>query len=108
VKFIISYADPAAGHVGTIYQSAGWLYTGVSSAMSLYDLGDGIARHSRSVAHDFGSHSIEYLRNHGIMVKLVEQSAKYRYIKFLDESWRYRLTVPILSYPKKEVKIENS
>ena len=108
VKFIISYADPAAGHVGGIYQSVGWLYIGFSYAMSLYDLGDGIARHSRSVAHDFGSHSIEYLRNHGIMVKLVEQSAKYRYIKFLDESWRYRLTVPILSYPKKEVKIENS
>ena len=47
LKFLISYANPAAGHVGTIYQSAGWLYTGFSSAMSLYDLGDGIARHSQ-------------------------------------------------------------
>lgn len=37
-KFLISYADPAAGHVGTIYQSAGWLYTGLSSVISLYDL----------------------------------------------------------------------
>jgi hypothetical protein len=108
VKFLISYADPAAGHVGTIYQSTGWLYTGLSSAMSLYDLGDGIARHSRSVAHDFGSHSIPYLGNHGVKVKLVAQSAKHRYVKFLDETWRCRLAVPILSYPKKEVEIENS
>jgi len=104
VKFLISYADPSAGHVGGIYQSAGWLYTGLSSAMSLYDLGDGIARHSRSVAHDYGSHSIQYLGDHGVMVKLVAQSAKHRYIKFLDESWRCRLTVPVLPYPKKEVE----
>jgi len=48
VKFLVSYADPVAGHVGIIYQSVGWLYTGLSSIMSLYDLGDGIARHSRS------------------------------------------------------------
>ena len=111
VKFLISYADPAVGHVGTIYQSAGWLYTGSSSVMSLYDLGDGIARHSRSVAHDFGSHSITYLGNHGVKVKLVAQLPKYRYFKFLDESWRCRLTVPVLPYPKKEVEkveIENS
>ena len=111
VKFLISYADPAAGHVGTIYQSAGWLYTGFSSAMSLYDLGDGIARHSRSVAHDFGSHSITYLGNHGVTVKLVAQSAKHRYFKFVDNSWRCRLTVPVLPYPKKDVEkveIENS
>jgi len=111
VKFLISYADPLAGHVGTIYQSAGLLYTGPSSIMSLYDLGDGIARHSRSVAHDYGSHSIEYLGNHGIKVKLVAQSAKHRYLKFLNASWRCRLTVPVLPYPKKEVEkfeIENS
>lgn len=103
VKFLISYADPAAGHVGTIYQSAGWLYTGLSSVMALYDLGDGIARHSRSVAHDYGSHSIEYLGNRGVTVNLVAQSAKHRYIRFLDETWRCRLSVPILPYPKIEV-----
>jgi hypothetical protein len=76
--------------------------------MSLYDLGDGIARHSRSVAHDFGSHSIKYLGKHGVEVKLVAQSAKHRYIKFLDASWRCRLTVPVLPYPKKELNVENS
>ena len=108
VKFLISYADPTANHVGGVYQSVGWLYTGFSSAMSLYDLGDGIARHSRSIGHHFGTHSIKYLGDHGVMVKLVAQSAKHRYIKFLDESWRCRLTEPVLPYPKKEVEIENS
>jgi hypothetical protein len=26
--FLLSYADPAAGHVGTVYQASGWSYTG--------------------------------------------------------------------------------
>jgi hypothetical protein len=103
VKFLVSYADPAAGHVGTIYQAAGWLYTGLSSAMSLYDMGDGIAHHSRSLAHNIGSHSIQYLKSHGIEIKLVAQSPKHRYIKFLNENWRPRLTTPVLPYPKKEI-----
>ena len=41
LKFILSYADPAHAHVGTIYQAAGWIYTGLSVAMPLYDIGDG-------------------------------------------------------------------
>jgi hypothetical protein len=101
-RFLISYADPVAGHLGTIYQAAGWLYTGLSSATPLYDIGDGVARHSRSLAHDLGSHSIQYLKLQGIKVKLVSQSPKHRYIKFLDESWRNRLSVPTFPYPKKE------
>jgi len=28
LKFLLAYSDPAMGHVGTIYQAAGWLYTG--------------------------------------------------------------------------------
>jgi len=55
LKFLLSYADPTQGHVGTIYQATNWLYTGVSQAMPLYDLGDGVARHSRSLAHAFGT-----------------------------------------------------
>jgi hypothetical protein len=27
VKFLVSYADPTQGHLGTIYQATGWLYT---------------------------------------------------------------------------------
>ena len=71
VKFLLSYADPSHGHVGTIYQATGWLYTGLSEPMPLYDLGDGRARHSRSVAHVYGSHSLRYFATHGVGVKLV-------------------------------------
>ena len=107
MKFIITYADPLIGHVGTVYQATGWLYTGLSSATPLYDIGDGISRHSRTLAHSLGSHSIRYLSQHGLYVKLVPQLPKHRYIKFLDVKWQYRLLVPVLPYPKKEWIISN-
>lgn len=101
LKFLISYADPTQGHVGTIYQATGWLYTGPSQATPLYDIGDGIPRHSRSLSHTYGSHSIKHFGNHGVNLKVVPQSSKHRYIFLLDSSLRHRLRVPVLPYPKR-------
>lgn len=103
LKFVLAYSDPSVGHFGTIYQATNWLYTGLSSATPLYDIGDGILHHSRSLAHSLGSHSIRYLTSQGIDVKTVPQSAKHRYVYFLDQSWRSQLMVPVLPYPKKEL-----
>ena len=107
LKFLLSYADPTQGHVGTIYQATNWLYTGVSQAMPLYDLGDGVARHSRSLAHAFGTHSLKHFRSRGVSVKTVKQSGKHRYVYFLDATWRKRLLAPVFPYPKAEEVICN-
>ena len=101
LRFLLSYADPTQGHVGTIYQATGWIYTGFSEPMPLYDLGDGVARHSRSLSHAFGTHSLAHFRAHGISVKLIHTAAKHRYVYFLDLSWRERLRVEECPYPKK-------
>jgi hypothetical protein len=103
IKFLVTYADPAQGHIGIIYQATGWLYTGLSEAMPLYDVGDGKLRHSRSLSHAYGTHSVQHFARHGIAVKLAPQSAKHRYVYFLDPSWQNRLRAPLLPYPKKEV-----
>ncbi len=103
VKFLVSYADPSQGHIGTIYQASNWLYTGLSEAMPLYDAGDGKVRHSRSLSHAYGSHSLEHFARHGVIVKAIPQSPKHRYVYFLDPSWRSRLHVPVLPYPKKDI-----
>ena len=102
VKFLVSYADPAQGHLGIIYQATNWLYTGLSSAMPLYDLGDGKPRHSRSLSHAFGTHSVRHFKKHGADIVLISQAAKYRYIYLLDKESRGRLKVAVLPYPKQE------
>ena len=102
LKFLVSYADPAQGHRGTIYQATNWVYTGWSQATPLYDLGDGKPRHSRSLSHSLGTRSLAYLRAQGVPVQLVPQSAKHRYLYFLDPAWRGRLPSPALPYPKLE------
>jgi hypothetical protein len=103
LKFLVNYADPAQGHVGTIYQATGWVYTGLSQATPLYDIGDGRARHSRSLSHAFGSHGLSHFQRHGIEIKLVPQKAKQRYVYFLDPTWRERLKGSALPYPMAEV-----
>jgi hypothetical protein len=70
--------------------------------MPLYDLGDGIARHSRTVSFNFGSHSLPYLRSKGVQISTVPQAPKHRYILPLRPGVADRLTVPVLPYPKKE------
>ncbi len=101
MKFLISYADPAEGHMGIIYQATNWLYTGISDPQPKLDLGDGVPRHLRSVGSAFGTHSGKYFREHGLDVKFIPQSGKHRYLFFVDPSWRNRLRVPVLPYPKK-------
>jgi hypothetical protein len=71
--------------------------------MPVYDVGDGKVRHSRSLSHSYGTHSIEHFSRHGVQVTLVPQQAKHRYVYFLDPTWRESLKRPALPYPKAEV-----
>ena len=101
LKFLVSYADPTLGHVGTIYEATNWVYTGLSQATPVYSLGDGKLHHSRSLAHAFGTHSVPYLKELMVPIGVVIQPGKHRYLYFLDPSWRSRLLAPVLPYPKK-------
>ena len=47
VRFIMSYADPSVGHMGTIYQATNWLCCGKSQADEWYIV-DGEKIHPRS------------------------------------------------------------
>jgi len=102
LKFILSYADPVQGHLGNVYQASNWIYIGLSSSTPLYDMGDGKLHHSRSLAHAYGTHSIRFFAEHGVVVQLVGQEPKHRYIYLLDPSWRDRLVTPVLPYPKRQ------
>jgi hypothetical protein len=102
LKFLVSYADPAHGHLGTIYQASNWLYTGLSVPTELYDFGDGILHHSRSVGQVYGSRSALVFALLKLKVKVITPAPKRRYFYFLAKYWSSRLLIPVLPYPKKE------
>ena len=102
LKFLATYADPSQGHLGTIYQASNWLYTGLSDPTPAYELGDGTVHHPRSLAATYGTRSTQYLRSTGLAVNVREGVAKHRYVHFIEPTWRQRLLVPVLPYPKKE------
>jgi hypothetical protein len=95
---LISYADTAAGHVGTIYQATNWLYTGQSFSTKCVDPTTGQLIHSR-VASDprRGASSAGMER--------VAAPAKHRYITFVGRrdqvrTLRCSLHWPTYAYPK--------
>ena len=100
IKAILAYSDPAARHTGVIYQAAGFVFLGESSATPLYRLPDGKAHHSRSLGQVFGSHSVVYLRRQGLAVEVIHQIPKLTYAYLLDKAWSTRLTRPVKPYPK--------
>lgn len=55
VKLVVSYADTAQGHEGTIYKASNWDYVGDSMAESAIDPADGKVKHTRTLHSIYGS-----------------------------------------------------
>ena len=101
-KLVLSYADPAVGHTGTIYRASGWLYLGQGLPGTYIDLGDGIARHPRTVYGTHGANGIGHLRRTGVPAQRRVIGGKHRYAYLLDPAWHWRLRVPPVAFPKAE------
>jgi hypothetical protein len=99
-KLILSYADPAAGHVGTIYKASGWLYLGQTEPNTYIDLGDGRLHHPRSIYNRFGSNAVGHLRATGVAAIRERVGGKHRYAYVLDPAWRWRLRGAVRPYPR--------
>ena len=89
-RVVVSYADTAQGHVGTIYQATNFLFTGTTKPRTDIDTGDKHSRHYEGIT-DYSKRKF--------------RSAKHRYImllgskverKHMQKALRYQ----ILPYPK--------
>lgn len=98
-KLLVSFADPAAGHVGTIYQASGWTYLGTTEPERYFEV-DGVRIHPRSASSRFGSNSVAHLRRTGLAVVARTSPPKHRYAYVLDPSWAWRLRGCARNYPK--------
>jgi hypothetical protein len=91
VRVLLSYADPVAGHTGTVYRAAGWTYLGRTEPGRYLDFGDGALRHPRSVSSHYGTNSPKRLRLLGHKVATVTIEGKHRFALPLDPSWTWRI-----------------
>ncbi len=100
VKFIVTYADPDAGHPGHVYQASNWLYLGQSWGDDPIDIGDGRLWSARSLSNRYGTSALSYLRRVCPKAERVKRIGKHKYVYFIDPAWTNRLLVPVLPYPK--------
>ena len=101
-EIIVSFADTAQKHSGTIYQACNFYYTGLSAKFKDPKI-QGIEGHHATYAH--GMTNEEVVEKFGNKVTFIERSRKHRYIFFNAKCKRKqellnKLRYPILPYPK--------
>lgn len=103
LRLIVSFADPAEGHHGGVYQAGNWIYTGRQPPTTEFIAPDGKQWHGRMVSKD------GKIKVHGIyrkcwrvdQCKPVIKEGKHRYLMPLDAEMRARILPLARPYPKR-------
>lgn len=93
LRLVVSFADPAHGHLGKIYQGGNWYYSGVTSINDEY-----ILNNRRYQGRSFRN-SYKGMEHHPL-VQIVKGSSKYRYLMPLDRNMRKQIETLKQPYPK--------
>jgi hypothetical protein len=102
LRLLVSYADPAHGHVGTLYQAAGWWHLGTTHRECLLRV-HGRLVHPRTTGSKFGHRGIAWLRQHvDPHAERLIVPEKFKYGLPLDDDMRARLLPLVRPYPKRE------
>lgn len=104
LRLIVSFADPAQGHHGGIYQGGNWSYTGQSDP-SWQWLHDGRWKHNREITSGaFGGK--RKVANYAMLPKR-ETLGKHRYLYPLDSAMREQIAPLSKPYPKRATSIDS-
>lgn len=113
IKWILSFADGALCGDGTIYRASGFILTGIKPTQVMYRLPDGSTLHKLTLESspttprpEAGGRSYYEVTGGKYNIKKYMQEVggvllggyQLRYVRFLDPTWRDRLTVPELPY----------
>lgn len=104
---IVSYADTAQGHIGTVYQASNFIYCGLSAKRTDWKVRGKEGLHGQTIADEFkGKGRADKMREkYGDDFYLSPRSRKHRYVmivgsrKFKKQA-RASLRYPIETYPK--------
>lgn len=104
LKLLISFADSAQGHVGTIYQASGWFYAGLMESNNSNYRVNGKIVPARTLHTRYGSggQSIPWLRkNVDPLAERLKEPPKHRYLYPLTNEAKIAIEKFIQSYPKR-------
>jgi hypothetical protein len=106
-KIIVSYADTEQGHIGKVYQSCNFIYTGLSS--KFIDPKVKGLEHQHHATYANGMTNEELKNKYGDSLYFVERSRKHRYIYFSGtkkqvSNFLKNLSYKTQPYPKGESK----
>lgn len=113
IHCLVSYADPDAGHLGTIYQATNWLYQDIerpkNSSGYVFSFDEGKTWvHPRTMFNRYGTFNVEKLIE--VMPRpfwTKELAVKHRYVYPLgDRVWKKKL-IASFNYPSKPYLKEN-
>lgn len=102
VRIVISYADTAQDHIGTLYQASNWFYDGISKGtnVSFIHVATGRRLHKRSVTNT-GFTGTGKKCNKKSECKIVPGTDKYKYLYPLDAVMRQLCEKRKQAYPKR-------
>lgn len=112
VKWVISFADGTQCGDGTIYRAAGFVLTAIKESANLAKLANGEVIHKMTLEsngsrvipqfgrsyYDITGGRYDFARFCEVVGATVLPGHQFRYIRFLDPTWRARLTVPEIPF----------
>jgi hypothetical protein len=101
IRLVVSFADPAQGHHGGIYQAGGWVYTGRTQDRHLFSV-NGKILHPRTVGGRGWVQSESWLRQFvDAQATRINTQPKHRYLMPLDAEMRAKIAPLAKPYPKR-------
>lgn len=97
IRLIVSFADPAHGHIGGIYQAGGWVFCGVSSPSTQYEINGKLVHSRKFTSSAWWGKGAQKPAN----ARPVRMPGKYRYLYPLDDEMRQRIAPLAKPYPKR-------
>lgn len=97
LRLLVSYADPAQGHSGGIYQALNWIYLGTTAPVQHFRMPSGELLHHRTYTGTMFSGARRELPP-GAVKELTP--GKHKYVLPLDRAMRRRITKMSKPYPR--------
>ena len=106
LRLVVSYADPAQGHVGGIYQATNWIYTGATEPQRAWKV-NGRLVHPRTIQAEKpkGIPESKYMAlKYKNSAQRITTEGKHKYLMPLDRKMRKQIAPLAKPYPKKVVE----